>query len=116
RRHARHRAAGTFRDASTYENLADMPTLARRCSLSPAPSAPWVAVRALVVGSLLLAALGCGGAGTHTTTADPFGTGAQGYASGYSAGESVQVEWHGSWYVATILEHRGGEQYLIHYD
>jgi hypothetical protein len=37
------------------------------------------------------------------------------HAASHTVGNAVSVNWHGSWYPATILEVKGG-QYKIHYD
>jgi hypothetical protein len=37
-------------------------------------------------------------------------------AVGFRAGERVRVEWHGSIYLATILEVLGPDRYRVHYD
>jgi hypothetical protein len=36
-------------------------------------------------------------------------------SDGRSAGDRVEVEWHGSWFPAVLLEPRGAE-WLIHYE
>lgn len=33
----------------------------------------------------------------------------------FSAGDRLEVEWHGSWYPATVLAVEPGGRYLIHY-
>lgn len=61
--------------------------------------------------ALPIVGVGCGGA-TYTTASE-----AQTIAAAnYQPGQSVQVEWRGNWYAATIVAVLEGGQYHIHYD
>jgi hypothetical protein len=34
----------------------------------------------------------------------------------WKAKEEVEVEWHGSWWPAVVVEKRGGSRWLVHYE
>jgi hypothetical protein len=36
--------------------------------------------------------------------------------SAWVSKEEVEVEWHGSWWPATLIERRGTQHWLVHYD
>lgn len=36
--------------------------------------------------------------------------------SAWAPKEEVEVEWHGSWWPATLLDRRGAQHWLVHYD
>jgi hypothetical protein len=52
---------------------------------------------------------GVGGGGVSTTGEEPETEAA------WSAKEEVEVEWHGSWFPAIVLERRSG-RWLVHYE
>ena len=80
---------------------------------SSTPRRVLLRARLLLLASFVIAtaSAGCGGA-TYTTAGE-----AQTIAAAnYQPGQSVQVEWRGSWYAATIVAVLDGGQYHIHYD
>jgi len=84
-------------------------------------------LRAVAVGLLSLLAVGCArsapisaptvvfvdgvrGGGLDTAAGAP-----QHEEPGWKARDEVEVEWHGSWWPAVVLEQRGG-RWLVHYE
>ncbi|MCW5832642.1 MAG: hypothetical protein KIS78_09555 [Labilithrix sp.] len=54
---------------------------------------------------------GVGGDGVPSISGEPVDEGGS-----WTPKDEVEVEWRGSWWPAVVLEKRGGERWLVHYD